>query len=179
MGLFGSSRRGGNTDLLLERMLRGVEEQGALVEQIYARQLDISPCRECLGCLLTGKCVVEEDDMQSPYPRLIRVWGLILASPIFFYGVTAQVEALIDRCQALWIRKYRLKDPVGPLRGGQGRGFFISVGGAKGEALFDGARLTVRYFFDTLDLVLGGIVLPGDRCQRGDSRPPHSPSRGL
>ena len=158
LGLFGSPRRGGNTDLLLERMLQGAEEGGASVERVYACELHISPCQECQGCFSTGKCVVE-DDMQSLYPRLIEAWGLILASPIFFYGVTAQVKALIDRCQAFWVRKYRLKDPVGPLRGRQGRGFFISVGGTRGKTLFDGARLTVRYFFDTLDLDYGGELL--------------------
>jgi multimeric flavodoxin WrbA len=74
---------------------------------------------------------------------------IILASPMFFYGLTSQVKALIDRCQALWVRKYILKQI--PPRATERKGVFISVGATRGKRLFDGAIMTLKYFFDAID----------------------------
>jgi len=145
LGLFGSPRRGGNTDLLLEEMLKGAEEAGAQIERTRISGLEFSPCIECHGCDETGECVLD-DDMEMVYPKLLKADCVILASPIFFYGVTAWTKALIDRVQSLWVRKYRLKLPP----------FFVSVGATKGTRLFDGAMLTVKYFFDALGLDSAG-----------------------
>ncbi|TET62563.1 flavodoxin family protein, partial [Candidatus Aerophobetes bacterium] len=98
LGLFGSPRRGGNTDLLLEEMLKGAESRGAKIERIFLSDLDISDCRECRSCEATGNCVVR-DKMQEIYSKLMEADYIVLASPIFFYGVTAQVKRMIDRCQ--------------------------------------------------------------------------------
>lgn len=154
LGLFGSPRRGGNTDLLLEEMLKGAEEAGAQIERTRISGLEFSPCIECHGCDETGACVLD-DDMEMVYPKLLKADCVILASPIFFYGVTAWTKALIDRVQSLWVRKYRLKlPPQEPKR--RRKGFFVSVGATKGTRLFDGAMLTVKYFFDALGLDSAG-----------------------
>ena len=70
LGIFGSPRRGGNTDLLLEEALRGAEKEGAKVERLYLSDSTISPCKECHGCDNTGNCVIL-DDMQRIYPKLL------------------------------------------------------------------------------------------------------------
>ncbi len=164
LGIFGSPRRGGNTEILLEEALRGAEKEGAEVERLYLTEYVITPCKECHGCDQTGKCVIL-DDMQRIYPKLLESHIIILASPIFFYGVTGYTKALIDRSQALWAKKYLLKNPLPKIKR---RGFFISVGATRGEKLFDGAILTVKYFFDTFDaeyvgeLVFRGIEGKGD-----------------
>lgn len=164
LGIFGSPRRGGNTDILLEEALRGAEEEGAHVERLYLSEYIITPCKECHGCDQTGKCVVL-DDMEKIYPKLLKSNIIILASPIFFYGVTGYTKAFIDRSQALWAKKYLLKNPSSEKKR---VGFFISVGATKGEKLFDGAILTVKYFFDTFDaeykgeLVFRGIEGKGE-----------------
>jgi multimeric flavodoxin WrbA len=161
LGIFGSPRRGGNTDLLLEEALRGAEEEGAKVERLYLSDYTITPCKECHGCDHTGKCVIL-DDMQKIYPKLLDADVIIFASPIFFYGVTAWAKALIDRSQALWSRKYLLKDPFLGKEGRKRKGFFISVGATKGQKVFDGAILTVKYFFDVLNAeYLGELVFRG------------------
>ncbi|MFB3884659.1 MAG: flavodoxin family protein [Thermodesulfobacteriota bacterium] len=167
LGIFGSPRRGGNTDILLEEALKGAEREGAEVERLHLTDLTLIPCRECHGCDKAGECVVL-DDMQKIYPKLVEADVIILASPIFFYGITAWAKALVDRSQALWARKYLVKDPSLGKGGKKRQGFFISVGATKGKKLFEGAILTVKYFFDALnvkyvgELVFQGIDAKGD-----------------
>jgi len=158
LGLFGSPRRGGNTDLLLEKALQGAESEGAEVERVYLTDYAITPCKECHGCDQTGHCVIP-DDMQKIYPKLLEADIIILASPIFFYGVTAWAKALIDRSQPLWARKYLLKDPSLGKEGRKRKGFFISVGATKGPKVFEGAILTAKYFFDVLNAEYVGELL--------------------
>jgi multimeric flavodoxin WrbA len=167
LGLFGSPRRGGNTELLLEEALKGAEKEGAKVERLYLSDFTITPCKECHGCDDTGNCIIL-DDMEKIYPKLLEADVVILASPIFFYGVTAWAKALIDRSQALWARKYLLKDSSLGKEGKKRKGFFISVGATKGQKVFEGAILTVKYFFDVLnaeyagELVFRGVEAKGD-----------------
>ncbi len=167
LGIFGSPRRGGNTELLLEEALKGAQKEGAKVERLYLGDVSITPCKECHGCDQTGKCVIL-DDMQKIYPRLLEADVVILASPIFFYGVTAWAKALIDRCQSFWSKKYLLKDSSLGKEGKRRKGFFISVGATKGTRVFDGAILTVKYFFDVLnadyagELLFRGVEAKGD-----------------
>ena len=167
LGIFGSPRKGGNTELLLEELLKGAEKEGASVERLYLSDFTIIPCKECHGCDNTGSCVIL-DDMEKIYPKLLEADAVILASPIFFYGVTAWAKALIDRSQAFWARKYLLKDPSFGREGKKRKGFFISVGATKGVKVFDGAILTVKYFFDVLnaeyvgELLFKGVEAKGD-----------------
>jgi multimeric flavodoxin WrbA len=106
--------------------------------------------------------------MQKIYPKLLEADVIILASPIFFYGVTAWAKALIDRSQALWARKYLLKDPSLGKEGKKRKGFLISVGATKGQKVFEGAILTSKYFFDVLnaeyvgELLFKGVEAKGD-----------------
>ncbi|MBI2957425.1 MAG: flavodoxin family protein [Chloroflexi bacterium] len=157
LGIAGSPRYGGNTELLLREALKGAADRGAEVDTLFLCDLDIAPCRHCDGCLKTGKCVVD-DDMQMVHRRLRDLDRLILASPVFFMGVTAQTKAMIDRCQALWAMKYRLKLPVPSTPGRKRRGLFLSVGGLpyEKERLFAPSRATVRAFFATLDIKYSG-----------------------
>jgi multimeric flavodoxin WrbA len=160
-GIYGSPRRGGNTDLLLTEALRGAEAEGAEVERLRAGDLAIRPCRACQACFKDGACILA-DGMQEIYPRLLAADVVILASPIYFYGITAQAKALVDRCQALWARRYILHRPVPRREGWRRRGFFIAVGGGRGRRAFEGAILTARYFFDAFDARYAGeLLFPG------------------
>lgn len=167
LGIFGSPRRGGNTDILLEETLKGAQKEGAEVDRIYLTDYAITPCKECHGCDHTGQCVIL-DDMQEIYPKLLESDIIILASPIFFYGVTAWAKALIDRSQALWAKKYLLKDPSLGKEGRKRKGFFISVGATKGPRVFEGAILTVKYFFDTFNAEYTGELVFRDVDGKGD-----------
>ncbi len=164
LGIMGSPRVGGNTDLLLDEAMKGARSQGAEMEKIIVDKLQIAPCREYYGCLKDGNCIIR-DDMDAVYPKLLEADGLIVASPMFFYGITSQLKALIDRCQALWARKYVLKQSCpNPNR----KGAFIAAGATKGENLFDGSILTIRYFFKTIgvqyteELLVRGVDKNGE-----------------
>jgi len=163
-GIMGSPRIKGNTDLLLDEALKGAQSQGAEVEKIIVDKLRIAPCREYYGCLRDGNCVMR-DDMDVIYPKLLHADSVIVASPMFFYGLTSQVKALIDRCQALWARRYILKHNL-PDSGRKGA--FIAVGATRGKKLFDGSILTVEYFFQAIgvkyvdDLLVRGVDKKGE-----------------
>jgi multimeric flavodoxin WrbA len=160
----GSPRTRGNTDLLLDEVLKGTQSEGAETEKIIVDKLKISPCKEYNACLRDGNCVIR-DDMDDIYPKLLDADVVVVASPMFFYGVTSQLKALIDRCQALWARRYVLKqEPPDSER----KGAFIAVGATKGEKLFDGSILTLKYFFQAIgveyvdELLVRGVDRKGD-----------------
>jgi multimeric flavodoxin WrbA len=167
LGIFGSPRKGGNTDILLEEALKGAEREGTEVERLHLTDFTITPCKECHGCDQTGECVIL-DDMQRIYPKLLDADVVILASPIFFYGISAWAKAFVDRCQAFWSRKYLVKDRSLGKEGKRKKGFLISVGATKGARVFEGAILTAKYFFDVInakyvgELVFRGIEAKAD-----------------
>ncbi len=148
LGIMGSPRIEGNTDILLDEALKGAHSRGADVEKIIVDRLNIAPCREYYGCYEDGSCVIR-DAMDDIYVSLSSADAVIVASPMFFYGLTSQLKALIDRCQAIWARRYVLhKETAIATRNGA----FIAVGATRGEKLFDGSILTVKYFFKTIDI---------------------------
>ena len=167
IGIFGSPRRGGNTELLLEEALKGAEKEGGEVERLRLTDFNITPCKACHGCDQTGECVIE-DDMQKIYPKLLEADIIILASPIFFYGISAWAKALVDRCQAFWSMKYLVKHSSFGKEGKKRKGFFISVGATKGQRVFDGAILTAKYFLDTFNAEYGGELVFKGIDAKGD-----------
>jgi len=157
LGIAGSPRRGGNTDLLLAEVLRGAASKGAEVKTIVLNNLKFVPCQHCDACLKLGKCRIE-DDMQTVYRELEEADRIVLASPIQFMGVTGQMKSMIDRLQALWARKYVLKvPPLGDKR--ERKGFFVSVGGRKIADLFEPALVMVKTVFRVLDVDYAGELL--------------------
>jgi len=154
LGIAGSPRREGNTDLLLAEVMKGAASRGAEVKTIILCQLNIAPCQHCDSCFETGNCQFD-DDMQLVYQELEQADRIVLASPIHFMGVTAQMKAMIDRCQALWVRKHKLNlPPLGNWR--PRKGLFVSVGGRKVANLFQPALATVKAFFASLDVTYAG-----------------------
>jgi multimeric flavodoxin WrbA len=158
LAIYGSPRRKGNTTLLLDQSVQGALDAGAQVEKIVLRDLKMSPCLEIYGCKEKGRCVIQ-DDFQKVYDQLLSCDGLMLASPIFFYTVSAHTKILMDRCQSLWVKKYWIdKIPYGQSKPKR-KGLFVSVGATKGKRLFEGTLLTVKYFFDILDAELWKSLL--------------------
>ena len=164
LGIMGSPRIKGNTDLLLDQALSGAQSQGAEIEKIKVDKLTITPCKEYYGCERDGNCVIR-DDMDSIYAKLLEADVVIVASPMFFYGITGQLKAFIDRCQALWIRKHVLKQK---LTSSERKGVFIGVGATQGKQLFDGSILIMKYFFDAIgatytdELLVRGVDKKGE-----------------
>ena len=167
LGIAGSPRRGGNTDTLLARFMEGAAGKGAEIKTLVACDLNINGCLHCDACLTKGQCKIQ-DDMQIVYREMEAADRIVLTSPLQFLSVSAQLKALIDRCQALWARKYILKVP--PLGDERERwGFFISVGGRKTVSnLFDAELATIRILFKTLNVVYTGDFLVRGIDARGD-----------
>jgi arsenate reductase len=147
LGLQGSPRGKGNTASLLAAFLEEAGNLGVRTRQLDVAKLNIHPCQECGTCDRKGFCPLD-DDMQEVYHLLWKADLIVMATPIFFYGPTAQLKALIDRSQALWARTYthKLTDPGRKWR----KGFMLAVGATKGKNLFEGTELTAKYFFDAV-----------------------------
>jgi len=150
VAFLGSPRPEGNTEALLNEALRGIGEEGHNITLFKPSQMNISPCLNCDGCVDTGECVLH-DDMEQVYEAIRKGDRFILASPIFFLGLSAQIKALIDRCQAIWCEKYLLNRPIRP--GPHGRkGLLLMVGGMKKEIGFECGNATATAFFRTINV---------------------------
>jgi multimeric flavodoxin WrbA len=167
LGIGGSPRKGGNTDTLLARFMEGAASKNAEVSTLSVCNLKIAGCFHCDACLEKGICRVN-DDMHIVYREMESCDRLVLASPLQFMSVSAQMKAMIDRCQALWARKYVLKvPPLGDTR--PRKGFFISVGGRRTVPnLFDAELVTVKNLFHILDVPYIGDILVKGVDAKGD-----------
>ena len=156
LGLQGSPRKKGNTNYLISRFMDAAETSGARTITIDVTKKNIIPCKEYTVCEKKGFCPIDDDVKEEIYPLLRRADVVVMASPIFFYNMSAQLKAVVDRCQTFWARKYRLKlkDPGAYMR----RGFMLSVGATKGKNLFEGLQLTTQYFFDAIDAKFEGSL---------------------
>lgn len=148
LGLQGSPRKKGNSDFLLTRFLKACENRGARTETIHLDKLNIQPCRELVVCGKKGFCPIKDEMEPRIYGLIRRADVVVLASPVFFYNVSAQAKILIDRCQMFWGRRYKMKlaDPDA----GSRQGVLLAVGASSGKRLFDGVNLTAHYFFDAI-----------------------------
>ena len=101
--LSGSPRKGGNSDLLCDAFGRGAKEAGNTAEKIFVRDKKIGFCTACYGCRKTGKCVIR-DDMAQVLDRMHWADVIVMASPVYFYSIDAQMKALIDRTLPQWTK---------------------------------------------------------------------------
>jgi multimeric flavodoxin WrbA len=156
----GSPRKGGNTDLLLTEAEKAVKtaassagpgsHEGHQWTRYDLNTMNIRSCQDCGGCEKTGECVIK-DDMTLIYQAIREADRIILASPVFFFALSAQTKAVIDRCQAFWCEKYLLKRPLpeGPF----GRkGLLVLVGGMKKDIGIECSAATARAFFRTVSV---------------------------
>ena len=150
LGISTSPRIKGNSDLLLYRALAGAESAGANTEYLRLPDYKVSPCIECNACYATGLCKVQ-DDYQQLLKKILDTDHLIFATPIFFMTVCAQAKLLIDRCQCLWAHKYVLKKELNTA-GNDRRGMVIAVGGSRSKKQFESVRLTMKSYFDSLQV---------------------------
>lgn len=156
LGIQGSPRKNGNSNFLLTSFLKECESLGAETGEISTHDLDIHPCKELIVCEKKGFCPIKDEMEVQGYEKLRQADVVVLASPVFFYNVTAQAKIFIDRCQMFWGRKYKLglKDPDRFTR----QGFLLSVAASGGKRLFEGVELTAKYFFDAISADFSGSL---------------------
>jgi len=122
VGILGSLRKGGNTEILLDTALEEAKRDGFLVSKISLRNKKIAPCNGCLKCVQIGRCVVK-DDMQEIYKSMLESEGIIWATPVYFWSMSGQMKTVMDRTYALGFPKLQLANKVGGLilvAGGRG-----------------------------------------------------------
>jgi len=100
--ILGSPRRKGNSSTLAARISRGAKSAGAEVETLFLHGLKMSPCRGCDTCKKQDSrgCAIK-DDMQEIYPKLIKADAWVIASPVYWFTMSAQTKIFMDRCYAL------------------------------------------------------------------------------
>lgn len=144
IGIVGSPRKGGNTEILVDQALKAAEEEGAETELITLSDKEIKPCDGCNGCWKTKECHIK-DDLIPIFEKILKADGLILASPVYFGSATPNIKALIDR--------------VGYVGTARGRLLENKVGGPLVVARRAGQNFTfaqLSYFF-----FITGMIMPG------------------
>ncbi|MFX0009443.1 MAG: flavodoxin family protein [Candidatus Hermodarchaeota archaeon] len=96
LGIVGSPRKRGNTDILVDEVLSGAKEAGAYTEKVLLNSLNIKPCQACNSCYKTGNCI-QNDDMSMLLEKMENSDIWVLGTPIYWWGPTAQFKAFLDR----------------------------------------------------------------------------------
>jgi len=155
--LSGSPRKGGNTDLLVEAFVKGVSQKHT-VEVVSVHDVKVAPCKGCNACFSSDNhTCFQNDDMPAIYNKMSHADMLVIASPVYFYGLSAQLKAVIDR----------LHNPI--------RDFFhikkmalILVGGASLPALFDAILTQYQLCLNFFKIEDVGRVLVRGAREKGD-----------
>ena len=100
IGIIGSKRKTGNTSILVQKALEAAQQEGMEIEIVFLGDYSIGGCTGCEGCHQTHECIIN-DDMQKIYPLLRDAEAIVLGSPTYFYDVSSDMKAFIDRCYAL------------------------------------------------------------------------------
>jgi len=167
-----SPHQGGNSEVMLDAFAQGAGEAGAETLKFSVAGRRVEPCLGCGSCERDGQCVID-DELRDFYPVLASARNVVVGTSIYFYDVPAKGKALIDRSQALWVRRYVLnqKEALKP----DGRGYLLALGATRGKNLFNPVSLSIRYFFDALglsktfeSLFFPGLEKPGDLAGRAD-----------
>ncbi len=148
VGICGSPRKNGNTEILLREALRAAEDRGAETELIRLAGLDINPCRACDSCKKTGECAID-DDLNDVIERAASADGIIIGSPVYFGSVTAQTKMFMDRTRPLR-SGFRLSDKVGGA---------VTVGGSRNGGQ-ETACNDIHNFFLIHEAVVVGDAAP-------------------
>jgi multimeric flavodoxin WrbA len=127
LGVLGSPRIGGNSDILLEKALEGARDGGAQVERIVLAQKRISGCLDCDQCDETGVCVIQ-DDMEEIYQKILQADSILHSVPVYFWSMTSQMKAYLDRWCAFFDARWRWHKHIYPKMKGKGIGLITVCG---------------------------------------------------
>jgi len=148
--VMGSPRKEGNSATLAKQVAAGAQKSGAKVESFYLHGMDIQACTGCDECREeTGKDCVIDDDMQTLYPKLRRTDAVVIASPIYWFTVSAQTKLFMDRC-------YALGGPQGNALAGKDIGIVLTYGDS--DPFSSGAVNALRTFQDAFNYIGAEIV---------------------
>ncbi len=155
LGLSGSPRKKGNTVILLEETLRGAKEEGAEIELTSVSGKDLRGCDGCNACFAKGECHIK-DDMHIIHEQMVAADGIIFGTPIYVYGMTAQMKAVIDRTYGLHGPEKSLANKVG--------GAIVTAGSL---GVID--SLKDFYFFFAVSRILAANFVGAYATEKGDA----------
>lgn len=154
-----SPRRGGNSDLLCDQFMLGAKDAGHLAEKIYVQGKNIKFCLGCMDCQKNGGKCVQKDDMAEILPRMVQADVVVMATPIYFYSMNAQLKVLIDRCCPQYTRISNKK------------AYFLATSADGRKESMDAAIAGFRGFLACLDSVEeAGIICATGVTDIGDIR---------
>jgi multimeric flavodoxin WrbA len=158
LGIVGSPRIGGNTDVLVDEVLAGAKEAGASVEKVILNKLEIKTCQACNSCYKTGFCM-QKDDMEDLMNKLLENEIWILGTPVYWWGPSAQFKAFLDRWYHPKHQEFKKKRVIMviPLGGGHIRYARHTVG-------------LLKDVFDYLSMELVDMILAPGFNKRGEVR---------
>ena len=151
--------------MLLDQVLEGARYAGASVEKVVLNELDFRSCQGCGGCARTGICVLR-DGLSPIYRKVEDSDILVVASPVFFGNITAQLKAMIDRFHCVWISKNTLNKKTALFRKRR-KGIFLCAAADKKKKYFERSKKMAKIFFNTVgvdytaDLFCGGVEAKG------------------
>ena len=155
--LMGSPRKHGNTDLLVNAFIEGAKENNQ-VEVVHVSDYKVSPCRGCNVCYMNeNHACAQKDDMKKIYLKLADADILVIASPVYFYGISAQLKTIIDRLHTPMRQQIAIKKTA-----------LLLVGAAKIPELFDAIKMQYKLIDDFFHLENMGMVLANGVKEKGD-----------
>jgi multimeric flavodoxin WrbA len=153
----GSSRKGGNTDLLVEVFVKGASQKHH-VEVVSVRDYKVNPCMGCNACFMSkDNTCAQKDDMAMIYEKMAHADMLVIASPVYFYGLSAQLKAVIDRCHNPIRDSFPIKKTA-----------LLLVGAATLPELFDSILTQYQLCLNFFKLKDAGRVLVRGVKDKGD-----------
>lgn len=155
--LSGSMRKGGNTELLVQAFVHGAEKNNC-VDVISVSDYRVNPCIGCNTCFAReGHECFQKDDMPQVYEKLKAADVLVIASPVYFYDVSAQLKALIDRLHTPMRNEFKIKKLA-----------LILVGAATLPEMFDAIKVQYQLVLNYFKLEDAGTVLVRGAKEKGD-----------
>jgi len=156
LGILGSPRVGGNSDILLQQALAGAKEAGAKVEKIVLSKKKISGCLDCKKCNETGVCVIK-DDMEAIRKKILEADAIIHSVPLYFWAMTAQMKAYLDRWCAFFDANWQWQSAYAAKMKGKKIGL-ITVCGDPNPSISDPIVHSFKNTCEYTGLNLFGIV---------------------
>jgi len=154
IGICGSPRRGGNSEILLDIFLKCLEKKGFETKKFILNEMKFIPCQECEEIRKDGRCKIQ-DDMQMLYPEIESADVIVIASPIFFGSVSAQTKMMIDRFQCQWLGMNIFKSYTPKKK----KGYFICVEAGERDDFIENAKSIIKNFFITVGATYSGEVI--------------------
>ncbi|MCK4307848.1 flavodoxin family protein [candidate division WOR-3 bacterium] len=171
LGIIGSPRKGGNTDILVSEVLKGAVSKGAQQEKIYLDDFQMFPCKTCGKCKTTGICI-QPDDFNLILEKIKEASAIVLGSPVYCKTVTAQTKILIDKIDSSQIIVSSTSDGKTKfsrrIRTNK-KGVIICIGDLSGLNTVKQSAGVMRCLFRDLSIEVIDEILANKLSEKGDA----------